>query len=286
MLDTLRDAGHGNVKTTCGDNGPVIHTVLYNDHGGPDEDVQVYLEPTGAWGTIGEPVLNQLPLPSPITIPAGGHTAITLPYENGNAVFVAVAVAKGDTLPTTERQLEAAMTAKTADSSQLFPPGKGTNGKYEYAIAPTACTPPPQTACPPNWPINPFPIEDPACIPHTGSAPATATVTTTVTATKNYPVPGPTVTKTAVRTATATSTVTETAPGTTITSTVTGGGPFPGEQATDNAPVKTTPVADTSRLAHTGASVVPLTTMAVVLLLCGLGAFAGAYTMARRARRH
>lgn len=286
MLDTLRDAGNNPhlVYTSCGDdNRALIHTVLYNDHGGPDETVTVYLEPNNGSGlnTLGIPVQNAQAAPSPIDIPAGGHVAITLPYENGNAVFDAVAVAQGGTIPTTTQQLAAAETAKTADNSQLFPPGKGTNGKYEYAIAPTACTPPPQTACPPNWPINPYPIEDPACIPHPGGATATVTTTVTETATKQIHVPGPTVTKTAVKTATATSTVTTTAPGstTTVTANATGGGPFPGDQATDS----TTPVGNAG-LAHTGTSVVPLATVTVVLLLCGLGAFFGAFLMSRRAR--
>lgn len=281
MLDTARDTGHTNVTTTCDDGGPTIHTILYNDNGGPAEDVVVYLEPKTPMNILGVPAQNMQALPSPITIPAGGHVAITLPYENGNAVFDAVAVAQGGTIPTTTQQLAAAETAKTADNSQLFPPGKGTNGKYEYAIAPTACTPPPQTACPPNWPINPYPIEDPACIPHPGGATATVTTTVTETATKQIHVPGPTVTKTAVKTATATSTVTTTAPGstTTVTANATGGGPFPGDQATDS----TTPVGNAG-LAHTGTSVVPLATVTVVLLLCGLGAFFGAFLMSRRAR--
>lgn len=288
MLDTLRDAGHGNVTTTCGDNGPVIHTVLYNDHGGPDETVQVYLEPVGSWNGIGMPVLNQQPSPNPITIPAGGHTAITLPYENGNAVFIAAAVAKGDTLPATDQELEAAMSAHTADSSQLFPPGRGNSGKYEYASAPASCTPPPQTACPPNWPINPFPIEDPACAPHSVAprpSNTAAKVTATVTATKRYPVPGPTVTKTAVKTATATSTVTATAPGTTSTSTstviVTAGGPFPGDQGTESTSVSTTPVAD-ARLAQNGSSALLLTIAAILIAGGGLGTAAVAWGRNRR----
>jgi hypothetical protein len=162
MLDTLRDAGNNPhlVYTSCGDdNRALIHTVLYNDHGGPDETVVVYLEPSASGlNTLGVPVQNAQAIPSPIDIPAGGHAAITLPFENGSAVFDAVAVAKGGTVPTTAQQLEAAETAKTADNSQLFAPGSGTNGKYEYPAAPTGCTPPPWHPCPPNWPIDLYPV--------------------------------------------------------------------------------------------------------------------------------
>lgn len=264
-------------STTCDGTNAIIHATLHNP-ATADETAVVYLEPIAGGNTLGVPVTNVQPSPSPVTVPKGGHLDITLPYENGNAVFMAVAVAQGGTMPTTDQELVSQRNAGTAAFSEMFPADSTRTNKYP--AAPAACTPPPQTACPPGWPINPYPIEDPACIPHTTTA---ATVTATVTATKKIYVPGPTVTKTNVKTVTSavTSTVTTTAPGSTTTTTVTGGGPFPGAEATDS----TTPVAD-ARLAHTGASTVPLATVAVLLLLCGMAAFAGAYFMSRRRRSH
>lgn len=276
MLDTLRDAGNNPhlVYTSCGDdNRALIHTVLYNDHGGPDETVVVYLEPNSGSGlnTLGVPVQNAQAVPSPIDIPAGGHVAITLPFENGSAVFDAVAVAKGGTVPTTAQELEAAEAAKTADNSQLFAPGAGTNGKYEYPAAPTGCTPPPWHPCPPNWPIDLYPVIQ-TCPVYVPPPPPVTHPTT------SQPSTHPTTTHPTSKPSTHPSTTHTTATTTTPPKPVTHTSTTPSEtprQVTGTADATSPPVASLSTtaaasLAHTGgSSSTPLVVAALLLIVTG-----------------
>lgn len=289
MLDTLRDAGNNPhlVYTSCGDdNRALIHTVLYNDHGGPDETVVVYLEPNNGSGlnTLGVPVQNAQAIPSPIDIPAGGHVAITLPFENGSAVFDAVAVAKGGTMPTTAQELEAAETAKTADNSQLFAPGSGTNGKYEYPAAPTACTPPPWHPCPPNWPIDLYPVIQ-TCPVYVPPPPPVTHPTTSQPTT--HPSTHPTTTHPS--TAPSTTHATTTSPPKPSTSTT---------SAKPTTELVTTPSSSTSApaaalsttaaasLAHTGASQSSTPLVVAALLLIVTGCTLVVAGLRRRSRNH
>lgn len=274
MLDTLRDAGNNPhlVSTSCGDDGrALIHTVLYNDHGGPDETVVVFLEPNPGVGGLGVPVQNNQPSPSPIDIPAGGHVAITLPFENGSAVFDAVAVAKGSTMPTSTSELAADETAKTADNSQLFYPGGGTNGKYEYPAAPKACTPPPWHPCPPNWPIDQYPVIQ-TCPVYVPPPPPTTHPSTTP---STHPSTKPT-TKPSTQPSVTHSTTVTSAPPTTkpVTATSTKPTELPTTpQSTSSATSAGTALSTTAAasLAHTGgSSSTPLIAASLVLGLSGV----------------
>jgi hypothetical protein len=277
MLDTLRDATNNPhlVTTSCDDqNLAVIHTVLYNDHGGPDETVVVFLEPNPGVGGLGVPVQNDQPSPTPIDIPAGGHVAITLPFENGSAVFDAVAVAKGDTMPTSTSELEADETAKTADNSQLFAPGSGTNGKFEYPAAPKACTPPPWHQCPPNWPIDLYPVIQTCPVylpppPPTSTQPPTHPSTTPSTHPSTHPTTKPSTHPSTTHTTSAT-----TAPTTkpvAVTSTKPTELPTtPVSTTSSTATVTTLSTTAAASLAHTGAtSKTPLLFLALFLALAG-----------------
>jgi hypothetical protein len=276
MLDTLRDATNNPhlVTTSCDDqNLAVIHTVLYNDHGGPDENVVVFLEPNPGVGGLGVPVQNDQPSPTPIDIPAGGHVAITLPFENGSAVFDAVAVAKGGTMPTSTSELEADETAKTADNSQLFAPGSGTNGKFEYPAAPKACTPPPWHQCPPNWPIDLYPVIQ-TCPVYVPPPPPSTHPSTTPSATpSSHPSTHPTTNPSTHPSTTHTTSVT-TAPTTkpvAVTSTKPTELPTtPVSTTSSTATVTTLSTTAAASLAHTGTtSKTPLVVLALFLALAG-----------------
>ena len=145
-----------NAITTCDGTNAEITAILHND-GGPDEDVQTYLEPNSGVGGLGVPVQYNQPAPDVIHIPSGAQAVVHLPYENGSAVFNAIAVAHGAALPTSTTDLENQVAAKTAAFSELFPAGNGTH-TYTYPVAPSGCTPPPWHPCPPNWPIDLYPV--------------------------------------------------------------------------------------------------------------------------------
>lgn len=137
-------------STTCGTNA-TIHATLFNPTVA-NETAVVYMEQAGG-NTLGVPVTNSLPAPLPVTVPHNGHLGITLPYEDGNAVFMAVAVAAGGTVPTMWQSspsqptdLKVMRAAGTAADSELFPSYKV--GVSTYPGCPASASASPATSHP------------------------------------------------------------------------------------------------------------------------------------------
>lgn len=139
-------------STTCDGTTATIHASVHNDTTST-ENVSVYLEPTSGGNTLGVPITSDR------SITGGGALDINLPYENGDAIFMAVAVASGGTTPVNDQELVTQRNAGAANFSELTPAYH--SGQYHYPAAPAACSPAPPNQCPPNWPINPYPLADP-----------------------------------------------------------------------------------------------------------------------------
>lgn len=142
-------------STTCDSGTATIHATLYNGNG-TGETVVVYLEPNSGGNTLGVPVANA-------NVAAGDVVGVNLPYENGEAVFMAVAVTGNATVPTMWQSnpaqtddLKAMRAAGNASDTELFPTSH--SGQYRYPTSP--CPSPAPAPCPPNWPINPYPVPE------------------------------------------------------------------------------------------------------------------------------
>lgn len=263
----------GTVTADCGPHGAVLHTTLFNDAIGANvvETAVVYAEPANPAAGLGTIVAG------PVDVPIAGHINVALPYQAG-LTFDAVAVAKGDPLPTSIADLIARLTAKppTADNSQLLPSGYPADPKCPPPV-PNPCDPKPggvdlkvAATCPPCPESDVKDMKDSAIVVHPTCVPATEpSKEPSHTPTSSKPsssVPSSSAPTSTASTATASGSVSAT----------------PSPTGTPAASATPTPTASTSGLAHTGASVVPFVGLAVLLLAAGVGTVA----YSRRARRH
>ena len=255
----------GTVTADCGPAGALLHTALFNDAIGANtiETAVVYAEPANPAAGLGTLVFG------PVDVPIAGHTAVTIPFQAG-VTYDAVAVAKGDPLPTSSADLVTRLQAKppTADNSQLFPSGYPADPK---------CPPPVPNPCdhkPAGIDAKVVPTCPPCPAPELTDAAAIAVVPTCVPATE----PG-----TEPSHARTSSKPSSSSPGPTTSSSPS---PTTPVAATTSSPQPTptgTPTTSSAAppLAHTGTTVVPLAIGAFVLLAAG-GTFV---VFARRARQ-
>lgn len=260
------------VTTTCTGGKPTVNTVVFNDNPaatGP-EIVQIYKEVGALSNYPNWPVVV-----GPYLIPLGHGLHVALPY---GPTYNAVAIPAGNdpktgkpyTFPKTPNDFFTMAIAGTADNSQLFPPNSPPQlTTYEYPAAPIDCTQP--TGTPTTSPTtkncdNGSPDETcPSPCPTVTTPPVLKAVT--------VPTCPPTSTSSTQPSTSSPPTVpnSNTAPPT-GTQTFT---PLPSSSSTSPSPTGPT-------LAHTGASVVPLATGAVLLGAAGVGLVVGS----RRLRRH
>lgn len=260
----------GTVTVSCGKDGPVLHTALFNDAVGANvvETAKIYREDGGPANAANWPVVY-----GPVDVPIGGHVNVDLPYVAGTS-YNAVAIPKGDPWPATLADIVARLSAKppTADNSQLFPSG--------YPTASADCPLPK----PPN-PCEPKPVGDdlavvatPTCPPCPGpdvKSDIAVVVPTCVPTSEPTSKPS---TEPSTKPSTSTS-----APASTVSTTP--GGQLPVATSTAGgtpSPTGSTTAVVTTPLAHTGASVAPYAAGAVLLLAAG----GGFLVVSRRARRH
>lgn len=249
-------------STTCGTTA-TIHATLFNPTSA-DETAVVYMEQAGG-NTLGVPVTNSLPVPPPVTVPHNGHLDITLPYEDGNAVFMAVAVAAGGTVPTMWQSspsqptdLKVMRAAGTAADSELFPSYK--LGVNTYPGCPASVSVPPPSSHPSSSASSHPSSHATTTKPSTVSR--TTHTTTATSAPSTRPLPSNTTTTSATEQPTK----------------VTG--------TTGTTSMATTALSTTAAasLAHTGASSkVPLVAGAVLLMFAGVALMVAGK---RRSRRH